>query len=41
MIAGLTSEKDLASIKLIEKLGMRFERIVTMSDNNPGMALCS
>lgn len=41
MIAGSTSQKDLASIKLLVKLGMSFERIVTMSDNDPGTALCS
>jgi len=40
-IVGLTSEKNLASIKLLEKLGMSFERIVMMSDNDPGTVLYS
>jgi RimJ/RimL family protein N-acetyltransferase len=40
-IVGLTSEKNVASIKALEKLGMSFERIVKMSDNDPGTALYS
>jgi len=40
-IVGLTSRKNHASIKLLEKLGMRFEKTVKMSDNDPGTALYS
>jgi RimJ/RimL family protein N-acetyltransferase len=40
-IVGLTSEKNLASIKLLEKLGMAFEKTVKMSDDDPGTALYS
>jgi ribosomal-protein-alanine N-acetyltransferase len=40
-IAGLTSEANLASIKLLEKLGMSFERTIKMSDDDPGTALYS
>ena len=40
-IVGLTSKKNPASIKLLEKLGMRFEKTVKMSDNDPGTALYS
>jgi RimJ/RimL family protein N-acetyltransferase len=40
-IVGLTSEKNVASIRALEKLGMKFERIVKMSDNDPGTALYS
>jgi RimJ/RimL family protein N-acetyltransferase len=38
---GLTSKDNLASIKLVEKMGMKFERIVMMSDNDPGTVLYS
>ncbi len=40
-IVGLTSEKNLASIKALEKLGMSFEKMVKMSENDPGTALYS
>ena len=40
-IVGLTSEENLASIKALEKLGMSFERMVKMSDDDPGTALYS
>jgi RimJ/RimL family protein N-acetyltransferase len=40
-IAGLTSEENLASIRMLEKLGMKFDRIVRMSDDDPGTALYS
>jgi RimJ/RimL family protein N-acetyltransferase len=40
-IVGLTSEKNVASIKALEKLGMSFEKMVKMSDNDPGTALYS
>lgn len=40
-IVGLTSNKNVASIKLLEKLGMKFERMVKMSDDDPGTALYS
>jgi len=35
------SEENLASIKMLEKLGMSFERTVKMSDDDPGTALYS
>ncbi len=38
-IVGLTSEDNLASIKVLEKLGMKFERIVKMSGDDPGTVL--
>lgn len=38
-IVGLTSEKNIASIRALEKLGMSFEKIVKMSDDDPGTAL--
>jgi RimJ/RimL family protein N-acetyltransferase len=38
-IVGLTSEDNLASIRLLEKLGMSFERTVKMSDDDPGTVL--
>jgi ribosomal-protein-alanine N-acetyltransferase len=41
MIVGLTSEENIPSIKLLEKLGMSFDRIVKMSDDDPGTALYS
>ena len=40
-IVGLTSPGNVASIKLLEKLGLSFERMVTMSENDPGTALYS
>ena len=40
-IVGLTSEENVASIKTLEKLGMSFERMVKMSDDDPGTALYS
>jgi RimJ/RimL family protein N-acetyltransferase len=40
-IVGLASEENLASIKVLEKLGMSFERMVKMSDDDPGTALYS
>lgn len=40
-IVGLTSEKNIASIKALEKLGMSFEKTVKMSDDDPGTALYS
>jgi RimJ/RimL family protein N-acetyltransferase len=40
-IVGLTSEENLASISVLEKLGMNFERNVKMSDDDPGTVLYS
>jgi RimJ/RimL family protein N-acetyltransferase len=40
-IVGLTSEKNVASINALEKLGMSFEKMVKMSENDPGTALYS
>ena len=40
-IVGLTSEENVASIKLLEKLGMKFEMTVKMSAEDPGTALYS
>jgi len=40
-IVGLTSEENVASIKALGKLGMSFERMVKMSDDDPGTALYS
>ena len=40
-IVGLTSEENLASIKALEKLGMSFEKMVKMSEDDPGTALYS
>jgi RimJ/RimL family protein N-acetyltransferase len=40
-IVGLTSEDNLASIKVLRKLGMEFERTVKMSDDDPGTVLYS
>lgn len=40
-IVGLTSQKNVASIKALEKLGMSFERMVKMSESDPGIALYS
>jgi len=38
-IVALTSHENLPSIRLLEKLGMRFEKTVHMSDSDPGTAL--
>ena len=40
-IVGLTSEDNLASIRVLEKLGMKFERVVKMSDDDPGTVVYS
>ena len=40
-IVGLTSEENVASIKAMEKLGMSFEKMVKMSDDDQGTALFS
>jgi RimJ/RimL family protein N-acetyltransferase len=40
-IVGLTSEENTASIKVLEKLGMSFDRVVKMSDDDPGTVLYS
>jgi len=40
-IVGLTSKDNLASIRLLGKLGMTFEKMVRMSDDDPGTALFS
>jgi len=40
-IVGLTSKDNLASIGLLEKFGMKFEKTVKMSDDDPGTALYS
>jgi len=40
-IVALTAEHNAASIALLAKLGMRFERIVTMGEDDPGTALYS
>jgi RimJ/RimL family protein N-acetyltransferase len=40
-IVGLTSKDNLASIALLEKFGMRFEKTVNMTDDDPGTALYS
>ncbi len=40
-IVGLTSEENTASIRALEKLGMKFEKMVKMSDDDPGTALYS
>jgi RimJ/RimL family protein N-acetyltransferase len=40
-IVGLTSEKNLASIGLLGKLGMTFQGLVKMTDEDPGTALYS
>lgn len=40
-IVGLTSDKNIASIRLLKKLGMSFEKMVTMSDDDEGTALYS
>ena len=40
-IVALTSKENLASIALLGKLGMKFERIAKMSDDDPGTAVYS
>jgi RimJ/RimL family protein N-acetyltransferase len=40
-IVALTSKENLASIALLEKLGMKFERMVEMSENDTGTAVYS
>ena len=40
-IVGLTSEDNLGSTNLLKKLGMDFEKIVKMSDDDPGTVLYS
>ncbi len=38
-IVGLTLAENTASIRVLEKLGMKFDRVVKMSDDDPGTAL--
>lgn len=38
-IVGLTSEDNPPSIKILKKLGMKFERVVKMSADDPGTSL--
>ena len=40
-IVALTSEENTASINLAKKFGMKFDRMVKMSDDDPGTALYS
>lgn len=40
-IVGLTSADNHSSIKVLEKLGLSFERTVKMSEDDPGTALYS
>ncbi len=40
-IVGLTSVENLASIGLLEKMGLRFQKMVKMSEEDPGTALYS
>ena len=40
-IVGLTAEHNTASIGILTKLGLSFERMVKMSDDDPGTALYS
>ena len=40
-IVGLTSEENVASIKALEKLGMSFEKMIKISEDDPGTALYS
>ena len=35
-ISGLTSSENTASIRLLVKLGMQFDKIIKMSDDDPG-----
>jgi len=38
-IVGLTIKENVPSIKVLEKLGMKFKKMVKMSDDDPGTAL--
>jgi ribosomal-protein-alanine N-acetyltransferase len=38
-IVGLTSEANTASIRVLKKLGMKFDKVVKMSDDDPGTAV--
>lgn len=38
-IVGLTSSDNAASIRVLEKLGMKFQKTVRMSDDDPGTAV--
>ena len=40
-IVALTSEENHASIRVLEKLGLSFEKIIKMSEDDPGTALFS
>jgi RimJ/RimL family protein N-acetyltransferase len=40
-IVGLTAQSNVASIRLLEKLGLRFERMATMGDERGEVALYS
>ena len=40
-IVALTSKENLPSIRVLEKLGMRYEKTVKMSDDDPGTAVYS
>jgi RimJ/RimL family protein N-acetyltransferase len=40
-IVGLTSQDNLSSINLLKKLGMKFEKTVKMSGDDPGTVLYS
>ena len=40
-IVGLTSADNLGSIKLLQKLGLDFDKTVKMSDDDPGTVLYS
>lgn len=40
-IVGLTSEDNSPSIRVLEKLGMKYEKTVKMSDDDPGTVLYS
>ena len=40
-IVGLTSQSNPASIKLLEKLGLRFQKTIRMSDDDPGTSVYS
>jgi RimJ/RimL family protein N-acetyltransferase len=38
-LAGITNPDNWASIKVLEKIGMRFERLVQLSENEPELKL--
>jgi [ribosomal protein S5]-alanine N-acetyltransferase len=40
-LLGLTSPDNVASIRLLEKLGLRFERVIHLTGGNPGTNLYS